>query len=782
MKNTKGIILWTSLFLVIFSTFSPLLEGTALCRYVVPNHEAHRPMTMHVEHVPGMVATQSPTGFTPAQIRKAYNLPSSGGSGTIAIIVAGNDPTVVNDLTVFSEQFGLPLPNSSNFVFEIHPMSSSVYNDTGNWAAETSIDVQWAHAIAPNARILLVEAVNEQPNSNMFDAIDYAANRSDVVAVSMSWSFPASPGWPQDSEYPGETSDDSHFTSNHGVVFFVASGDSAWPDYEYPACSPNVTAVGGTVLTLNPDNSVASETGWSYSGGCISHYEPLPNYQNAINVWPILYHRGTPDVSYNAVNYSVYESFNPADSGWFNENGTSCGTPQWAAIESLGHLGASNSRFYRIATSPFYSSDFRDITIGSNNQSCLVGWDYVTGLGSPLTFAFKGGLGDINLDGTVNVLDEIILGRAFLSTFGTSNWNSAADLNNDSTVNILDAIILSNNWAKNYAYGSASGVSGQPSSAGAMTESGTIVLLDPNQVIVFKGDNFTVNVNIANVTNLLGWEFKLYWNSTVLNCTSASVVTPTIWQGNTQDDGPGLQANYNSTNGRFWQAEAANYPAPPFNGSTTIATLTFQALQPGTTSLTLTDTVLGDNAAQPIACSLSSGSVTVYSGRYMRSDTQTINGLTAYVLNMPESNSSGSDTQCGDTPVAYWGVRAWVRHSNGTETEIILGGQTGTPTAIVTRSGGSGIQSATVTVAQTALQPTDSLVIRVYTQVGTDSSWGLSATFTTEQLQAITLQNATWTMYYYTYANWNRYAQTETATLYWGTATYNTRIQNLQYT
>jgi hypothetical protein len=214
----------------------------------------------------------------------------------------------------------------------------------------------------------------------------------------------------------------------------------------------------------------------------------------------------------------------------------------------------------------------------------------------------------------------------------------------------------------------------------------------------------------------------------------------------------------------------------------TIATLTFQALQTGTTSLTLTDTTLGDSAAQPITCSVSSGSATVYSGRYMRSDTQTINGLNAYKLNIPESNSSASNTQYGDESPSYWGIRAWVRHSNGTEQELNLGGQTGTPMAVVSRGSGSGIQSATVTVAQTMLQPTDSLVIRVYTQVGTDSTWTLSATFTTEQLQATTLQATTWTIYYYTCAFWNRYTETETAKLYWGTTTYNTRIQNLQYT
>jgi hypothetical protein len=395
---------------------------------------------------------------------------------------------------------------------------------------------------------------------------------------------------------------------------------------------------------------------------------------------------------------------------------------------------------------------------------------------------------DVNFDGVVNILDAILLANSFGTNRGDPQFNPNADFNWDGSVNILDAITLANN------FGHVEQVKGQSIPAGkspspntpsqkgihTLTDSATLSL-SPTQTVVFKGETFNVSVNIAGVTNLVGWEFKLYWNNTALNCTNASVVTPTEWQGNTQDDGPGLQANYNSTNGRFWKAEAANYPAPPFNGSMTIATLTFQAMQPGTTSLTLADTILGDSTAQPINCSVSSGSVTVYSGRYMRSDTQTINGLNAYNLNVPESTSSASCTKSGSGEGASWGIRAFVRHSNGTEQEISLDGQTGTPAAVVYREFYSGIESATVNVSQTALQSTDSLVIRTYIEAGS-SGWVLSATFTTEQLNATTLQAATWTLYYYTLAYYNRRYDWTTATLYWGTTTYNTRIQNLQYT
>jgi hypothetical protein len=394
---------------------------------------------------------------------------------------------------------------------------------------------------------------------------------------------------------------------------------------------------------------------------------------------------------------------------------------------------------------------------------------------------------DINYDGSVNILDAISLSGAYGTNVSQSRFKPDADLNWDGAINILDAITLANNYGHSEQMRGASVPSGggsaptASSGKGLLTMGGvTSVFVDPSQIAVYGGESFNMNVKVADVSDLSGWEFKLYWNSTVLNCTNAAVVTPTIWQGNTQDCGPGLEANYNSTSGRFWKAEAANYPAPSFNGSMTIATLTFQALQPGTTSLTLADTILGNSTAQPITCGVSSGSVTVYCGRYMRSDIQTVNGLNAYKLNIPESTSYTYKTQSGSGYGASWGIRAWVRHSNGTEQEISLDAQTGTPKAVVSRGSGSGVQSGTVTVAQTGLQLTDSLVVRVYVQVG-ESDWTLCATFTTEQLQTTTLQAATWTVYYYTYAAWNRYTQMTTAKFYWGTTTYYSRIQNLPY-
>jgi parallel beta-helix repeat protein len=324
-------------------------------------------------------ATTDPAGLSPAQIRVAYNLPSTGGHRTIAIVDAYDDPTVLNDLSVFSSQFALPPLNSTNF--EKHKMTLGIGTDSG-WALEISLDVQWAHAVAPDAKILLVEA-RDSSRSNLLAAVDYARNRPDVVAISMSWGG---------SEFSGESSYDSHFTSSYGAYFYASSGDHG-ENVSWPACSPNVVGVGGTTLTFAGDGSVASETAWSGSGGGVSEYEIEPNYQLLYGVPSANGHRSVPDVSYDAdpnSGVAVYDSTPYSGrSGWWQVGGTSAGAPQWAAIQSIG-LTASNDNFYPVASSSYYHSYFRDITSGTNgNYSAMSRYDHVTGLGSPLAINYK---------------------------------------------------------------------------------------------------------------------------------------------------------------------------------------------------------------------------------------------------------------------------------------------------------------------------------------------------------------------------------------------------------
>ena len=115
-------------------------------------------------HVKGN-ATAGPTGLSPAQARHFYGFDqiSNGGAGqTIAIVDAYDDPTIESDLAVFSEQFGLPSCTSSNGCFTKIPASGKTPRTNAGWALEISLDVEWAHAIAPAANILLIEAASSR--------------------------------------------------------------------------------------------------------------------------------------------------------------------------------------------------------------------------------------------------------------------------------------------------------------------------------------------------------------------------------------------------------------------------------------------------------------------------------------------------------------------------------------------------------------------------------------------------------------------------------------------
>jgi subtilase family serine protease len=294
---------------------------------------------------------------------------------------------------VFSSQYGLPQLNSTNFqVYNMGGTYNPYSGEDYDWAMEMSLDVQWAHAIAPTANILLVEAANSTWNA-LFAAVNYARNQPSVVAISMSWGG---------KEFSNETSYDSYLTSSYNASFFVSAGDSG-AGANYPAASPNVVAVGGTTLNLTASGSVILETAWGGSGGGLSAYESEPAYQTVYNIPGANGHRGIPDVSYIAdpnTGVSVYDSLTyygpisdvqPAVSGvpggWWVVGGTSVGAPQWAAIQSLG-LTVNDNNLYRDAESSYYHSYFRDITSGSNGYNAGPGYDYVTGLGSPLTTNF----------------------------------------------------------------------------------------------------------------------------------------------------------------------------------------------------------------------------------------------------------------------------------------------------------------------------------------------------------------------------------------------------------
>jgi subtilase family serine protease len=343
------------------------------------------------------LATAGPTGYMPSQIRHAYGFDqitlaggvAGDGSGTtIAIVDAFDDPNVANDLQQFDAQFGLPNPSFT----KVNQSGGSLLPapDSG-WASEIALDVEWSHAIAPGANILLVEA-NDNTVGNLLAAVKYAAQQPGVVAVSMSWGG---------GEGFNETSFDSTFltpSGHSGVTFVAASGDSGAPP-GYPAISPNVLAAGGTTLRLDSQGNYVSESGWSGSGGGISAVEPQPAYQHGV-VPQSSTKRTNPDVAYDAdpnTGFPVYDSFNNGSATpWSQFGGTSDAAPQWAALIAIadqGRILAGKTALDGASqTLPMLyqlpATDFHDITSGLSFgrplYAALPGYDLVTGRGTPI--------------------------------------------------------------------------------------------------------------------------------------------------------------------------------------------------------------------------------------------------------------------------------------------------------------------------------------------------------------------------------------------------------------
>ena len=322
----------------------------------------------------GTFATSSPTGLSPATIKSVYSFSTSSTAGagkTIAIVDAFDDPRAESDLGVFSSQFGLPACTTANGCFsKVDQNGGTNYprKDAG-WALEISLDVQWAHAIAPGAHILLIEATTNS-FANLLAAEDYAKTHAQYV--SNSWGA---------SEFSSENTYDSHF-SQSGVSFFVSSGDAGLPS-EYPSSSPNVISVGGTTLQFNANGTLKSETGWSSGGGGCSVYETATSAQSSFGGYAQVNcgsKRATPDVSLDAdpaSGVSVYDSTRyQGQAGWFKVGGTSASSPMWAARSAVAGVTVNSAYVYGNNIS------FRDITVGNNGAPCLVGYDLCTGRGS----------------------------------------------------------------------------------------------------------------------------------------------------------------------------------------------------------------------------------------------------------------------------------------------------------------------------------------------------------------------------------------------------------------
>ena len=364
-------------------------------------------------------------GFSPLQIRRAYGLADAFGNSlisfngtagdgtgqTIAIVVAYDDSSIINDADKFNQDEGLPRFNIGgptltkfNQLGQTSPLPSTDASGTiEHWDRETAQDVEWAHAAAPQANIDVVEATGfDLPDMDI--AEQHAATLSGVTVVSNSW------GNPQSASTAGT---DSIFTGGPANVAYVfASGDNGGGGTEWPPMSPYVISVGGTSLSINTDSTYGGENAWSStSGGVITAYPQSTSSWQAGKVNGLSAQNGQnyhvyPDVSAIAdfntpllgYDTDVANSSPPIPSGSFEAWGTSVGAPIWAGMiaiadqgKKIRNGGTPNPLSTSAALTALYDtvplSAFRDVTTGSAGGGIYnagTGYDLATGLGTPI--------------------------------------------------------------------------------------------------------------------------------------------------------------------------------------------------------------------------------------------------------------------------------------------------------------------------------------------------------------------------------------------------------------
>lgn len=340
---------------------------------------------------------------TPASIACLYNLVSTkvpgcnptlatanprGGAGAIAIVDAFDAPNAASDLAAFDQQFDIA---PADFTVVYAAGTPPPVDPSGGWELEESLDIEWAHAMAPKAKLYLVEAAS---NSflDLFTAEQVASNL--VVAagggdVSNSWGG---------GEFDGESYFDSIFFATPGVVYFASAGDGAGT--LYPSVSPNVVSAGGTTISRNATTgSFIFEAAWEDGGGGIAQYERRPWYQNGIASL-VGTHRGSPDFSFDSnpntgvwvLDTNLYQGF---PGGWFIVGGTSVASPSLAGIvNAAGHFAKSSAaELGNIYGNLGNGSDFNDTVVGFcsfyDGTFTAPGWDFCTGVGSNKGYSGK---------------------------------------------------------------------------------------------------------------------------------------------------------------------------------------------------------------------------------------------------------------------------------------------------------------------------------------------------------------------------------------------------------
>ena len=300
----------------------------------------------------------------------------TGGAKMIAIVDAYDAPKAASDLALFSTQFGLPAAN-----FQVVYASGSKPAYDSGWEIEASLDVQWSHAMAPEAKIVLVEAASSNL-SDLLAAEDVASNMVNAAGggeVSNSWGARAN--------FSARLLT-TRTSSKPNVVFFASSGDS--PGTIWPGTSPNVVSAGGTTVRRNPSTAMfMAEIPWDSAGGGISSQEPRPSYQAGIASL-VGTGRGVPDLSFDSNPVTGVWVLVSGQGGWYIVGGTSVASPALAGI--INSAGSWKAQAKRGVEATIYTNAslsvvtaFRDIKSGYcgpyAGYSGAAGWDPCTGVG-----------------------------------------------------------------------------------------------------------------------------------------------------------------------------------------------------------------------------------------------------------------------------------------------------------------------------------------------------------------------------------------------------------------
>ena len=366
--------------------------------------------------------------YTPVQYRQAYNLNKlyqagvTGRGRTIVIVDSFGSPTIQHDLDTYSAQFGIKSGKVDVVKWGDVPPFDATDPDMTGWAGETTLDVEMAHAVAPDARILLVETGVAETEGvtglpEMMSAekslIDHGVG--DVITQSFGATENTFPGFDQ-----GDFSSIANLryafkdAAAHHVTVLASSGDGGATDaiedgsanYPYqvnswPSSDPLVTSIGGTQLHLDESgNRTAPESvynDYGAGGGGQSHVFARPSYQNGVQA-QVGARRGTPDISMAAAvdgGAWVYSSFDPTSVGWDVYGGTSEASPLFSGIIALadqaaGHrVGDIHKALYSLAKKSSAHSGIVDVADGTNNSydgvtgyTAVTGYDMATGVGT----------------------------------------------------------------------------------------------------------------------------------------------------------------------------------------------------------------------------------------------------------------------------------------------------------------------------------------------------------------------------------------------------------------